>query len=442
MKFGLSLFLAALAVAEPVEWALNKRFDFSNQTNSSAGVITLSPIPAASSVPVGPGSPAGPAGAPAAPAGAPAAPAGAPAPAGSSYGIYKLPDAIKPKVFIILMFDYEANAWLSRLPFTQNITVPGFLPLFPWAHCTEDGETCLLITGEGDENAGPTIMALTLLSLFDLSETYFLVTGIAGGDWRQVTLGLATFAEYAVEVGLQYEVSPIEAPDSYNWTTGYFSYHTEDPDAYPGDFYGTEIFKINSNLRDRAFDLALKAELAVGTKANIEFRALYEEGSAATKPPGVVKCDSLTSDTYWFGTILSDYFYTLGGIYTNNTGTFCSTSQEDNATLESLMRAAKFGLVDFARIVILRTILDFSAPPPLYQNDLVNFFNNVSQGGSHVAVDNIYYAGYPFVKDVLENWDSLYAVGAYGTDEYLGDVFGTLGGTPSFGPGPKKMPVA
>lgn len=31
----------------------------------------------------------------------------------------------------------------------NNITVTGFSPLFPDAHCTEDGDVCQLTTGEG-----------------------------------------------------------------------------------------------------------------------------------------------------------------------------------------------------------------------------------------------------------------------------------------------------
>ena len=30
----------------------------------------------------------------------------------------------------------------------RNISVPGFSPLFPKAHCTEGGEVCQVITGE------------------------------------------------------------------------------------------------------------------------------------------------------------------------------------------------------------------------------------------------------------------------------------------------------
>ena len=58
---------------------------------------------------------------------------------------------VKPKVFIISMFQSEAEAWYGIPDFdllARNITVPGFSPLFPDAHCTTDGDICQLTTGE------------------------------------------------------------------------------------------------------------------------------------------------------------------------------------------------------------------------------------------------------------------------------------------------------
>lgn len=53
---------------------------------------------------------------------------------------------------------------------------------------------------------------------------------------------------------------------------------------------------------------------------------------------------------------------------TNGSATYCSTAQEDNATLEVLTRLNKYGLVDYDRIVVMRTISDFSRPPSKYVN--------------------------------------------------------------------------
>jgi purine nucleoside permease len=61
---------------------------------------------------------------------------------------------VKPKIFIISMFDPEAEVWYGIPEFDilgLNITVPGFSPLFPDAHCTANGDVCQLVTGESGE---------------------------------------------------------------------------------------------------------------------------------------------------------------------------------------------------------------------------------------------------------------------------------------------------
>ena len=58
---------------------------------------------------------------------------------------------IKPKVLIFSMFDPEAEVWYGIPEFdvlAMNVTVPGFSPLYPDAHCTANGEVCQVTIGE------------------------------------------------------------------------------------------------------------------------------------------------------------------------------------------------------------------------------------------------------------------------------------------------------
>ena len=58
---------------------------------------------------------------------------------------------VKPKVFIISMYEPEGDVWYGIPQFdllAHNITVSGFSTLYPDAHCTASGEICQLITGE------------------------------------------------------------------------------------------------------------------------------------------------------------------------------------------------------------------------------------------------------------------------------------------------------
>jgi len=61
-------------------------------------------------------------------------------------------DVLKPKIVIISMFSYEADVWHGIPEFDlleKNVTVTGFSPQYPEAHCTANGEICQVITAMG-----------------------------------------------------------------------------------------------------------------------------------------------------------------------------------------------------------------------------------------------------------------------------------------------------
>ncbi len=269
---------------------------------------------------------------------------------------------------------------------------------------------------------------------FDLKKTYFLIGGIAGINPKYGTLGDVAFSKYAVQVALQYEFDAREIPS--NFTTGYVPQGAYAPDQYPESIYGTEVFEVSETLRDIAASFASTAKLN-DSSAAVAYRAHYtDEGvtiyEAATKPPGIIKCDTATSDVYFSGNLLGEAFENTTKLFTNGSGIYCMTAQEDNATLEAMVRAAKTKLVDFARIILMRTASDFDRPYPGL-SDIDNLFY-ADQGGFEPAVANIYLAGSLVVKGILSSWHSKFEHGVKPSN-YIGDIFGTLGGTPDFGPG-------
>lgn len=339
---------------------------------------------------------------------------------------------ISPKVMIVSMFQPEEEAWTSKVDFQHNITVPGLHPLYPNVHCTSNFDICQFTTGEGEINAASSVAFLISNSKFDFSNTYWLLAGIGGGDPAKVTTGSVTFAKYAIQVGLQYQIDSRELTNTNHkegWTSGYFSYGTKHPQDYPDSVYGTEVFEVNEKLRDRAMELSRKNEklLKLGDDDNVSLRKLYS--SPANKIPTILACDVLTSDNYFTGHVLNDYFSSYSQLITNSSANYCSSAQEENATLESFIRVAKNGLIDYERIVILRTISNFVAKPKDLSIDPIEFFNEYPKGGIQHALDNLYIGGWPFVEDVVNNWDSLYKDGqSFRAENYLGDILNTLDG--------------
>ncbi|GAB7323613.1 hypothetical protein MBLNU13_g07103t2 [Cladosporium sp. NU13] len=338
---------------------------------------------------------------------------------------------VKPKVFIVSMFDPEADIWYGIPEFdilALNITVPGFSPLFPDAHCTADGDICQLVTGE----SAATVSALVHSGRFDLTSTYFFVAGIGGVNPEVATICSVTFARYAIQVALQYEIDTRELPA--NFSTGYVPQGSTSPSEYPQSIYGTEVFEVNQNLQKLAASFARNASLN-DSAAAVTYRAKYAASdlyTAGTKAPSVIECDVATSDVYFSGKILGETFSNYTKLITNGTGNYCTTAQEDNATLEVLLRAAATKLVDFSRIIIMRTASDFDRPWP-GQAASVNLFDSSAQGAFEPAIQNIYLAGIKVIEGILDGWNSTFASGVNASN-YVGDIFGTLGGEADFGP--------
>jgi hypothetical protein len=99
------------------------------------------------------------------------------------------------------------------------------------------------------------------------------------------------------------------------------------------------------------------------------------------------------------------------------------TAQEDNASLEALLRSSYANLTDFSRIIVMRTASDFDRPY-LGESDLDNLFYD-DQGGFLPAVENIYQAGVKVVEGILDGWNKTFEKGVKPTN-YIGDILGTL----------------
>jgi purine nucleoside permease len=249
---------------------------------------------------------------------------------------------LSPKIFIISMFDSEADVWYENMPslYNQNITIPGASPLFPAAHCTSSGEVCQLTTGEGEINAATSVSALLFSPHFNLTKTYFLVAGIAGINPHLATTGSVTFAHYAVQFDLQYEFAQSQVPG--NDSSGYFPQDGYYPDTanvkdYPTQYgvYGTEVFELNFNLVDRFAGISSKQKLN-DTKAANAYRKKYPY-APANEPPSTVICSTGTSNVYWSGSVLGDAFGNYTELMTNGSARYCATQQEGESKCVGLI---------------------------------------------------------------------------------------------------------
>jgi purine nucleoside permease len=305
-------------------------------------------------------------------------------------------DPREVKVMIVSMFGPEGQVWIDNLKLDQAVPVVGLSSDYPAVHCNTD-DVCQVSTGMGHANVAASTMALLLSGKFDLRRTYFLIAGIAGIDPGQGTLGSAAWARYLIDYGISWEIDAREMPAG--WHDGYLGIFTGGPGVKPAFDYRTELFQLDETLLQKILSLTRDAPLTDAPAAQA-YRALYPD-APANQPPAVIQCDTAAGDTWFHGRYLGERATLWTATLTDGKGRYCTTQQEDNATLNALTRGAQAGLVDLARVAVLRTASNFDRPHP-GQTAFESLTAN--SGGFGPAIANLYAAGGPFVSDVVQHW--------------------------------------
>jgi purine nucleoside permease len=92
-------------------------------------------------------------------------------------------------------------------------------------------------------------------------------------------------------------------------------------------------------------------------------------------------------------------------LLTGGKGVYCTTQEEDNATLNALTRGSESGLVDLKRIAVLRSGSDFDRPYP-HQSVLESLqAQRALPGAVRVSAVNLVHAGMPLVEAIVQHWD-------------------------------------
>jgi purine nucleoside permease len=316
------------------------------------------------------------------------------APSDSSTTSPDAPAARAIKVMVIDMSSIEGGRVVSALGLPDVTTANGVT-----VNCKGD-DVCEIVTGMGYANAASSMTALVYSRAFDLTKTYFIIGGIAGIDPEQGTLGTAAWARFAVDYGYSYELDAREMPAA--WPYGYFGIGTTSPTAPPAAGYrGT--FQLDEQMLQAALHATQSVQLEDSMTAQTA-RAMYSS-APADQPPVVTQCDVVSADTWFAGSALTERARDWMQLATNGAGTYCTSAQEDNATLEVLARAATAGKLDFSRVSLVRTASDFSAPYP-GQTDADGLVGSLGDGGLVLSVDNLAATIAPLVQTIVTGWST------------------------------------
>jgi purine nucleoside permease len=306
---------------------------------------------------------------------------------------------IPVKVMIISMFGLEGDPWIAALKPDRDVRVPGLSSDYPLVHCTAAG-VCQMTTGMGHASAAASMMALLYSGQFDLRHTYFLIAGIAGIDPGHGTIGSATWARYLVDVDIAHEIDAREMPKG--WSDGYFGVETNGPDEKPRPDYRTELFQVDEALLRKALQLSRHAVLEDSADV-VAYRKSYPH-APANRPPAVTQCDTASGDVWWAGRRLGLRATRYTRLLTDGHGDYCTSQQEDNATLLALTRGAQSGLTDLHRVAVLRTGSDFDRPYPGQSAFDSLVAQRALSGAIHTSTANLVHAGLPLVEDILAHW--------------------------------------
>lgn len=282
----------------------------------------------------------------------------------------KTAEPIPIKVVVVSMFEHgdvvgdepgEFQFWIERFPLPTKHDFPaGPYPLY-----SNDRGVLGICLGGGIANATASIMALGLDGRFDLSNAYFLIAGIAGGDPQDTTLGSAVWANHIVDGDLLYEIDAREIPE--NWPYGLIPLGGSEPADEPEDLstgwsLDTIHFPLDERLTTWAYELTRSMTLK-DTPEMASFRARYKNHPNAQKPPVVSMGATLSASTYWHGERMNRWANDWTKLYAGSNANFVTSNMEDSGTLTALTRLGRLGKVKPERTLVLRTVSNFTTPP-------------------------------------------------------------------------------
>lgn len=249
----------------------------------------------------------------------------------------------------------ELSLWISGLGLEQRLPLPAaYRPLW-----TDGAGTMALATGVGAAAATASVMALGLDPRFDLSQAFFLITGVAGINPERGSLASVVIPEFVVDGDLTHELDAREIPA--NWLDGFVPIGKTSPYEQPREArFNAEdgiVFRLDSPLVQWALDQGRQVELI--DTLQIAERRIQFKTAAAQQAPSVLPGDELASSTFFHGTLLGERASRWIAYQTDGRATYTITAMEDAGILTALRAISQAGRLDWSRILIARGASNF-----------------------------------------------------------------------------------
>jgi purine nucleoside permease len=250
--------------------------------------------------------------------------------------------------------------------------------------------------------------AIVIDPRFDFSHTYWLFTGISGGDPNLVSVGSAAWARWVVNADQMREFDDREIPK--DWPYGLFAIGALKPNTLPSDpngFGSVEsaeqlgmAWTLNPSLVQWAYQLTRGVQIP-DTPELAARREAWAGFPEAQKPPQVILGETLGSKRYWHGAMRNQWAEDWVKLWTGGKGRFAMTNMESQNAAQRIERYGKLGMLDPQRVLVLRTASNPSMPPP-GQDPLATIGDETP--GQVAAYEANYRVGVPVVHAILAGW--------------------------------------
>lgn len=298
---------------------------------------------------------------------------------------------IKVKVFIAAMFEIGANAgdkagefqyWYQRY-FTDSVAMSVKGALNP-VYCNKEG-ICGAVLGMGKVASSASMQAILLAEQFDLSQSYFVISGVGGTPPSQGTIGDVNWASWLVDYDLGHRWKPQEGIQG-------------QPTFMPRKGYDSiRRFQLNPLLVKWAMQLSQSVQLKDSPAAQ-QYRNRYPQ-AAARRLPKVTSGTHMTGDTFFHGPGLSQEAQYIASLY--QADDYMITEMEAAAVAQVLTRT-----VGLKRMLSLRGAVNFDQGHP-NETTLQHLdpAPGETAGGFAETVENIVIVGSPLVDHIVKHWD-------------------------------------
>jgi len=287
----------------------------------------------------------------------------------------------------------EFQNWVEREHLDEKLPFPGGVrPLR--INATHD--LLGIVTGMTLAKAGASIVALGLDPRFDFSHTYWLVDGIAGVDPADGTIGTAAWASFVVN-DPDRQIDSRETPP--DWPYGHFVIGAKTPDTMPPHPMDDDLYALNDNLAHWAYALTRELKLPDNEAMQAD-RKRWAGFPNASLPPAVILGDSFASDSYWHGTILTQYANDWVRLWTHGKGNFAMANMEDSAIAEALLRLDHMHRADTRRLMVLRVASNYTMEAP-GQTALESVTSPYLKSTAYEAA---WFTGSVTVHELLNHW--------------------------------------